>query len=95
MQDRTYFVYIATNKSYTLYVGITNDLLRRMEEHKEKYVNGFTKRYNIDKLLYFECFDDPYVAITREKEIKGWLRKKKINLIKTKNQQFKNLIDTR
>ena len=70
--DRQYYVYIMTNKYNTvLYTGVTNDLVRRVYEHKEKLVDGFTKKYNVDKLVYFECADDIKAAIAREKQIKG------------------------
>jgi len=91
MNQKNYYVYILTNKSNTLYTGITNDLHRRLYEHKNKLVPGFTKRYNIDKLIYYEVFDDPISAITREKEIKGWTRKKKIEIIKKENPNFEEL----
>jgi len=80
-----------TNKSFILYVGVTNDLSRRLSEHKHKLVKGFTARYNIDKLVYFQEFDSPEEAISAEKKIKGWTRKKKMELIKTLNPKFKDL----
>jgi len=91
MTENNYYVYILTNKSNTLYTGITNDLYRRLYEHKNKLTPGFTKKYNIDKLIYYEVFDDPESAIQREKEIKGWTRKKKLELIKKVNPNFKEL----
>jgi len=91
MLEKQYYVYILTNKSNTLYTGITNDLYRRLYEHKNKLTPGFTKKYNIDKLIYYEVFDDPESAIQREKEIKGWTRKKKLELIKKVNPNFKEL----
>jgi putative endonuclease len=90
---KQYYVYIATNKRDTvLYTGVTNDLYKRMYEHKNKLVNGFTKEYNINKLVYYEIFNHPEEVITAEKKIKGWLRKKKINLIKKINPKFKDLL---
>lgn len=86
-----YYIYIMTNKSGTLYVGITNDLKKRVYEHKNKMIEGFTKKYNITRLLYFETFNDVLSAITAEKKIKGWLRKKKIKLIESKNPDWKDL----
>lgn len=83
-----YHVYILTNKSNTLYIGVTSNLVRRLNEHKQKYVEGFTKRYNINKLLYIEEYSDPKEAIAREKQLKGWSRKKKVELIKTLNPKF-------
>jgi putative endonuclease len=85
---KEYFVYILANKSGMLYTGITNDLERRIIEHKNKASEGFTKKYNINKLVYFESTNDVTAAITREKQIKGMLRSKKIALIKTKNPRF-------
>jgi len=74
-----------TNKSRTLYTGITNDLERRVSEHKQKLVPGFTARYNIDRLVYYEATEDVNAAISREKQIKRWLRAKKIALIESMN----------
>jgi len=88
---KQYYVYIATNKSFTLYIGVTNDLARRMHEHQNKMVKGFTSKYNIDKLVYYEIFNNPSEAIIAEKRIKGWTRKKKIDLIKTINPNFEEL----
>ena len=88
---KNYYVYIITNKSKTLYVGMTNNLNRRMFEHKNKIIEGFTKKYNIDKLVYFEIFTNAYEAIRREKQIKGWLRIKKINLIEEMNPGWNDL----
>ncbi len=80
-----------TNKSKTLYTGMTNNLNRRVYEHKNKLIEGFTKKYNIDKLIYFELFNNPKDAIRREKQIKGWIRKKKIELIESMNPEWKDL----
>lgn len=88
---KTYYVYIMSNRKGTLYTGVTNNLRRRVYEHKNKLIEGFTKRYNIDRLVYFAETNDINIAISREKEIKGWLRKKKIELIKTMNPEFKDL----
>jgi len=88
---KEYYVYIMSNKSGTLYTGVTNDLERRIWEHKNHVIEGFTKRYNIKQLLYFESSDDVTAAIAREKQIKGMLRSKKIELIKTTNPQLKDL----
>ncbi len=90
--ERQYYVYIATNKSNTLYTGVTNDLRRRMYEHKNRLVQGFTSKYNVDKLIFYEIFNNPIEAISAEKKIKGWDRKKKIVLIKTKNPKFEEII---
>jgi putative endonuclease len=92
--DRQYCVYIMTNKrSNVLYTGITNDLKRRVYEHKEKLVNGFTKKYNITKLVYYEVFEDPENAILREKQIKAGSRQKKIDLINSVNRKWLNLYE--
>jgi len=90
---KDFYVYILTNKSKTLYTGITNDLNRRLYEHKNKLINGFTKKYNLDRLIYFEMFNHPDDAIRREKQIKGWLRKKKSALVETMNPEWKDLSD--
>jgi len=90
--SKQYYVYIMTNKNNrVLYTGITNDLKRRVYEHKEKLVNGFTKKYNVSKLAYYEVFEDPENAILREKKIKAGSRQKKIDLISGMNMQWKDL----
>lgn len=86
-----YFVYIITNRSKTLYIGITNDLNRRIYEHANKLIKGFTYKYNIDQLVYFETFQDVNEAIKREKTLKGWKRNKKLELIKSKNTDFQKI----
>lgn len=88
-----YHVYIMTNKSGTLYTGITNDIKKRVHERKNKLIPGFTKKYNIGRLIYFESFGDVSSAISREKTIKGWLRKKKIELIRKTNPNWKDLAE--
>jgi len=91
---KDYFVYIMTNKTNrVIYTGITNSLIRRTYEHKNKLIDGFTKKYNVDKLVYFEQFSDPENAILREKQIKAGSRQKKINLIIKDNPTFKDLYD--
>jgi putative endonuclease len=80
-----------TNVVGMLYAGVTNDLLRRVYEHKNKKVKGFTSHYNLTKLVYFESTDDITAAIAREKQIKGWLRKKKVALIETMNPRWEDL----
>ena len=83
-----------TNKNNTaLYTGITNDLKRRVYEHKEKWIEGFTKKYNISKLVYYEVFRDAESAILREKQIKGGLRAKKIELVIKMNAEWRDLYD--
>ena len=89
--NKQYYVYIMTNKSGTLYTGLTENLKKRIDQHKNKLVEGFTKKYNIKKLLYFETFPDVYSAIDREKTIKGWVRRKKLDLIRTTNPDWTDL----
>ncbi|MDQ0508655.1 GIY-YIG nuclease superfamily protein [Aedoeadaptatus ivorii] len=89
---RDYFVYILSNKTdSTLYIGVTNDLLRRVWEHKEKSVAGFTAKYNVNKLVYYEVAGDVDVAIAREKQLKGWNRRKKEALIDAMNPEREDL----
>jgi putative endonuclease len=76
-----YCVYIMANIARTIYIGVTNNLQRRVYEHKNQLVPGFTSKYDLTTLVYFECGEDVYSALTREKQIKGWTRKKKIGLI--------------
>jgi putative endonuclease len=92
MKKKQYYVYILTNKRKTvLYVGVTNNLERRVTEHKNKINKGFTYRYNIDMLVYFEIFDSILDAINREKQIKGYSRDKKEKLINSLNCNWENL----
>ena len=92
--DKNFFVYIMTNKNNTvLYTGVTNNLIRRVYEHKEKLIEGFTKKYNCSKLVWYEIYNDSYNAIAREKQIKAGSRKKKIDLIKSMNPEWKDLYD--
>lgn len=86
-------VYIMTNHSGTLYIGVTSNLMRRVWEHKEKLIKGFTKKYNIDKLVYYEQGEDMINAIAREKQLKGWNRKKKIGLIEKENPNWLDLYE--
>ena len=88
---RQYYVYIMTNKSRTLYTGVTNNLERRVYEHKQKLIPGFTTKYNISRLVFFEATQNIRAAIEREKQIKGWLRSKKIALIESVNPQWEDL----
>ncbi|MGE5217663.1 MAG: GIY-YIG nuclease family protein [Chloroflexota bacterium] len=88
---KAYCVYIMASRSRTLYTGITNDLERRVYEHKNKLVPGFTATYNMTRLVYFEMTDDIHSAINREKQIKGWLRSKKLALIATTNPTWDDL----
>jgi len=82
---KDYYVYIMASRSRTLYTGVTNDLERRVSQHKLKLIRGFTALYRIDRLVYFEHHGDIRVAIQREKQIKGWTREKKLALIKSAN----------
>ncbi len=85
-------IYILTNKNNSvLYVGVTNNLARRIWEHKSKLIEGFTKKYNVNKLVYFESFDNPSDAIKREKQLKAGSRKKKIELVDNFNPDWKEL----
>ena len=87
----TYWVYIITNRSGTLYTGMTGDLARRIHEHRHRLVPGFTSRYRIDRLIHAEAFTEVRDAIAREKQIKGWDRAKKLSLIAESNPQWKDL----
>ncbi len=94
VMDKIYSVYIMTNKSNTvLYTGVTNDLKRRVYVHKEKKIEGFAKKYNVTKLVYYELFRDVKNAIFREKQIKGGARAKKLELIHGMNAGWKDLYD--
>lgn len=87
-----YYVYILTNSNHhVLYTGITNNLIRRIYEHKHHVVDGFTKRYHVDQLIYFEQTTDVYAAIAREKQVKGWTRAKKVKLVTDQNPSWKDL----
>jgi putative endonuclease len=86
-----YFVYILSNKSRMLYIGVTNNLERRVFEHRMKLVPGFTERYGLSRLVYYESTGDVNSAISREKEIKGWVRRKKVALIHSFNPEWKDL----
>ena len=86
-----YYIYILASESGTLYVGVTSNLEGRMDQHKLGKVNGFTQKYKVKKLLYYEEFDDVYLAISREKEIKKWRREKKIALFEQSNPGWVDL----
>jgi len=95
MYNRFYSVYIMTNKPCgTLYTGVTNNLARRAWEHKNGILKGFTKRYRIQRLVYFEIYEDVHTAIKREKQIKNLLRIKKIQLVESKNPDWIDLYET-
>ncbi len=88
-----YYIYILTNKNKkVLYIGVTNDLYRRVSEHKNREREGFTKRYCVDKLIYYETFSDIMDAISREKQLKAWRREKKEVLIATQNPNWDELL---
>ncbi len=88
---KTYYVYIMTNKTRTLYTGVTNNLERRVMDHKRKVFPGFTAKYHLDRLVYYEAFGDIRYAIQREKQIKGWLRAKKVALIIARDPEWRDL----
>ena len=91
MWDRCYYVYIIANATRILYTGITNNLVRRVWEHKTKLTDGFTTHFHVCRLVYHESFDDVHKAIAREKQIKRWRREKKIWLIERVNRNWKDL----
>jgi len=86
-----YVYLLASRKQGTLYLGVTNDLVRRVAQHQQKTLPGFTKQYDVRRLVWFECYDAPTDAIAREKEIKKWWRDWKIDLIKKENPDWKDL----
>ena len=94
-EDKHFYVYIMTNRprSHVLYTGVTGNLARRVFEHKNRLVPGFTSRYNLTRLAYCESFSYPDIAIDREKEIKGWRRSKKIRLIESVNPHWRDLAE--
>ncbi len=90
-----YYVYMLTNKSgNVLYTGFTNNLQRRLYEHQNKLADGFTKKYNVNKLVYYEITNDVNSAIAREKQIKGWTRARKNALIESKNPDWRDLAES-
>ena len=93
--DRTYYVYLLASKPFgTLYVGMTNNLRRRMAEHRLGVNQGFTKEHDVKRLVYFEVFDTPSRAIAREKQLKAGSRQRKINLVLKGNKQWKDLAES-
>ena len=95
MQEKQSYIYIITNKNNTtLYTGVTSDLVKRIYEHKNKILKGFSSRYNLDKLVYYEIYDDINLAIAREKQIKAGSRQKKIDLINSINKDWNDLYDS-
>lgn len=94
VMNKQFFIYIMTNPhNRVLYAGVTNDLKRRVYEHKNKLVAGFTQKYNVVKLVYYEIFQSPNDAIAREKQIKGGSRQKKLNLVNSVNPEWRDLYD--
>ena len=91
MLSRSYYIYIMTNQSDTLYTGVTNELTKRVYQYKNKLLPGFTPKYNITRLVYFEETNDVQAALAQEKQIKGWLRKKKVALIESVNPKWLDL----
>jgi putative endonuclease len=91
MEERTYFTYMVASRSRTIYVGITGDLHRRVFQHKRKTYAGFTDTYNCNRLVWFERYMNPSNAIAREKQLKGWVRAKKIALIEKENPTWEDL----
>jgi putative endonuclease len=92
MREKYYYVYILMNIwNTTSYIGVTNSLSERIWQHKEKLVKGFTEKYNLNKLVYYEIFKDVVEAVEREKQLKRWSRKKKVDLIKKLNPEFRDL----
>ena len=92
--EKRYYVYLMTNWNHrVMYVGVTNDIVRRLDEHKNKLIKGFTEKYNINKLVYFEETANVYSAIAREKEIKKWRRQKKNALVQSLNPEWSDLLD--
>ncbi len=92
---KQYCIYILTNKINTvLYIGVTGNLPKRMYEHKNKLVDGFTKKYNVDKLVYFEQTENVQSALAREKQLKNWQRQWKVDLINQSNPEWKDLSNT-
>jgi putative endonuclease len=88
--SKQYYVYIMASKSRVLYVGVTNNLLHRVEQHKQKVVEGFTRKYNVSRLVYYEMTNDVRSALAREKQIKSWRRSKKIELIESVNPTWQD-----
>lgn len=89
--QRCYFVYLLSSLSGTLYVGLTDNLWKRVQEHKDGLFDGFTRKYKVNRLMYFETFNDSNVAANREQQIKKWRREKKIALFATSNPQWRDL----
>jgi putative endonuclease len=91
MLTKQYYIYIMASRSRVIYIGMTNNLRRRVAEHQQKLVEGFTQRYNVTQLIYYEMTNDVHSALAREKELKAWLRSKKMALIESMNPAWKDL----
>ena len=91
VREHRYSVYILASRSHNFYIGVTNDLSRRVRQHKEHELEGFTARYNIDRLVWYEVFGDVHDAIAKEKQLKRWRREKKIRLIESRNPTWQDL----
>jgi putative endonuclease len=91
MLTKHYYVYIMASHSRVIYIGMTNDLRRRVAQHQQKLVEGFTQKYNCTMLVYYESTEDVHAALAREKELKGWRREKKIALIESRNPTWRDL----
>ncbi len=92
MSSNCYYVYILTNwNNKVMYIGVTNNLERRIQEHKGKLIDGFTTKYNVNKLVYYDVTDDVYSAIETEKRLKGWTRARKNALVESKNPEWRDL----
>ena len=94
MQEQHFYIYLMSNPGRTvLYTGVTRNLVKRVWQHKEKVADGFTKKYNVTDLVYYEIFDSPLEAIEREKQIKSWSRKRKNQLVEAENSSWKDLYE--
>ncbi len=91
MAARQYYVYIMASYSRTIYIGVTNDLRRRVYQHRTKQIEGFTAKYNVNRLVFFESTASVQSALAREKELKGWRREKKVKLIEAENPNWRDL----
>ena len=92
-KNHNYYVYIMASVNSVIYIGVTNNLVKRVEEHKNEVKDGFSKKYKTNKLVYYEYFGDINDAIRREKELKGWRREKKVKLIQSTNFRWKDMYD--
>ena len=94
MRNREYYVYIMSSHSKRLYIGVTSELYRRVYEHRSRLVDGFTRKYNLHMLVYYEVTTDVEAALRREKQLKGWLRSRKVALIESFNPEWDDLSET-